>query len=244
MRRVSAVLLSLVFTSALALAQSGHWEGEASIENHAIRMNIDLAQDAQGAWIGTVAFPDLKTSAMKLSKITVTGTSIKFDSPGVRGFDAIFGGGKSMVGSAMFGRYRHIFRLERVSDAKLEPAKSPGGLSKAFQGDWQGAVKYGKTFGEMTPPEGNTPEGTTFGVLVRFSAGPDGLARGELARADEQAWFPLDAVVQDGDRVRFEVFSAAAVYEGTLQGDRIVGEWRQLGAEGALPLILERAANR
>lgn len=84
----------------------------------------------------------------------------------------------------------------------------------------------------MTPPEGNTPEGAIFGIHMRLNSGANGEANGTLSRLDEPgAEFPLDVVVQNGNSIHFELFSAAAVFDGELKANQITGEWRQLGAD-------------
>ena len=143
---------------------------------------------------------------------------------------------------AFFARKSWPVHLSRLSEPVPHPAVGKTRVAKALQGTWEGTVKYGKTYGEMTPPEGITPEGATFGFRFRVSADSEGFAVGEVSRMDEAyAVLPLDQVVQNEDKVRFEFYGAGIVFEGVLRGDEIIGEWRQLGASEVIPITLKRS---
>ncbi|HKV08257.1 MAG TPA: alpha/beta fold hydrolase [Thermoanaerobaculia bacterium] len=49
---------------------------------------------------------------------------------------------------------------------------------------------------------------------------------------------PLDGVMAEGNRLRFELKADGSVFEGRVEGGRVVGEWRQAGL--VIPLALER----
>jgi hypothetical protein len=243
MRKAMFMMLIVMCASAFVFAQSGHWEGSAAVQSHTLAITIDLAQNVTKAWDGDISFPEQKTSAVELSKIVVDGSSVAFESVAVSRFNAaISKDGKSMDGTIQLGRKSWPVHLSRISDQIPRVAVSKTQASKELKGTWEGTVKYGKTYGEMTPPEGITPEGATFDFRFRVTTDAKGYAVGEVSRLDEAyAVLPLDQVTQNGDKVRFEFYGAGIVFEGILHGNEIVGEWRQLGAADVIPLTLKRS---
>ena len=243
MKKILFMMFVGMFAPAVLLAQSGHWEGSALVQGHVVGITIDLARNSAAAWVGQIRFPEQKTSAMELLKIVIDGSSVSFESAAVSKFNAVVSpDGKSMDGKIQLARKSWVVHLSRLSEPVSHSAVGKTRVEKALHGTWVGTVKYGKTYGEMTPPEGITPEGATFGFCFRVSADSEGFAVGEVSRLDEAyAVLPLDQVVQEGDKVRFEFYSAGIVLEGVLRGDEIVGEWRQLGASDVIPIILKRS---
>jgi hypothetical protein len=248
MKPLGYTLLLFLTLSCVSMAQSttlgsGHWEGAATIPGHDIQMTVDLSQDGSGAWTGSMSFPDEKTSAMKLSGLMISDKLVVFRSPVTLEFKAmITADGGTMSGTIKLAAKTRPVQLKRTSASKLKATTTSSPIAKQIEGTWEGTLKYGKTWGEMTPPEGITPEGATFGLRIRFATGPDGFGIGKLSRMDEPiAEFPLDIVLQNGDVIHFEFFSAGAVFDGRWHGDEIVGEWRQVGSE-PIPLTLRRAS--
>jgi hypothetical protein len=209
---------------------SGHWEGSAIIPGHNPSIALDLSQDGTNLWSGSMSFPDEKSSAMKLSGITIKATSVSFQSPATSKFEAtITSDGESMKGSIQLATKLRPVQLTRISSPAPLTNPSSTAISKELEGTWQGVLKYGKTWGEMTPPEGNTSENASFGIRIRFSAGNDGTAVGDISRLDEPgAELPIDLVQQRGEDIRLEIFSAAVVFSAQLPGDVISGEWGSL----------------
>ena len=243
-RTVSIILLLVCGSNAqVGPSASGHWEGLAIIPGHNINIALDLSQDGTDLWSGAMSFPDEKSSAMRLSGITIKAGSVTFQSPATSKFEAtITADGQAMTGTIRLAAKLRPVQLKRISAPAPLTNPSSTAISKQLEGTWQGVLKYGKTWGEMTPPEGNTPEGASFGIRIRFSTGNDGTAFGNISRLDEPgAELPIDLIQQHGEDVRIEIFSAAVVFTGQLRGDVISGEWRQLGAEPR-PFALTRSA--
>ena len=242
--RFVTVILGLVCISYAQSvpSASGHWEGAAIIPGHNISIALDLSQDGTGLWSGSMSFPDEKSSAMRLSGITINAGSVTLQSPATSKFEAMIAAdGQTMKGSIQLGKKLRPVLLKRISAPAPLTNPSNTAISKQLEGTWQGVLKYGKTWGEMTPPEGNTPEGASFGIRIRLSTGNDGTAVGDISRLDEPgAELPIDLVQQRGEDIRLEIFSAAVVFTGQFRGDVISGEWRQLGSE-TRPFALTRS---
>lgn len=89
-------------------------------------------------------------------------------------------------------------------------------------------------YGEMEAGE------RQFRFVVESSPVPDGTVLHQLRSIDEgNRRFPLADVVDDGARLAFELKQTAALYSGTVEGEKATGTWKQRGAE--LPLVFRRA---
>jgi len=222
---------------------SGHWEGTAATPGRSIKLVVDLSQNENGQSFGSMSFPDQKTSGMTLSGITIDGNSVAFKSPVTPEFKGtIAPDGQSMTGTIQLAANTRRVQLQRISKPDLGSVAHSSAITKQLEGTWEGALTYRKTWGDMTPPEGNTPQGATFGLRVQFSTGTEQLGRGQLSRLDEPgAVFPIDVVHQDGNAIRFEFFSVAGVFDGQLNGSEISGEWRQLGSD-PIPVTFKRVS--
>lgn len=238
-KRILSIVAAMVLASVVAHCQSGHWEGSLRIEDHQVALILDLSQK-DGTWMGSTSFPDQQSSPIQLSKIEIVGSSMKLECPALMDFNAtIDADQKHMHGTVQMGRHRRTLQLTRTAAPQLSSISSTM-LGQQVEGSWLGTLKYGKTWGDMTPPEGQTPEGASFDIRLRFTNGADGRAVATLTRLDENAELPLDLVTQNGNQIRFESFSAVGVFIGTLEGDEIRGVWRQIGAE-PMPLVLKKS---
>jgi hypothetical protein len=89
-------------------------------------------------------------------------------------------------------------------------------------------------YGEMEAGE------RQFRFVVESAPAPDGALLHRLRSIDEgDRRFDLADVVDDGARLAFELKQSAALYSGTIEGDKATGIWKQRGAE--LTLVFRRA---
>ncbi|RMF57635.1 MAG: alpha/beta hydrolase [Calditrichaeota bacterium] len=96
----------------------------------------------------------------------------------------------------------------------------------SLAGNWQGTLKV---------------SGMELRVVFHIREGADGAFTGTMDSPDQgAAGIPVSAVLQDGQQVTFEIEAIKGSFQGTLSqdGNRINGEWRQLGSR--LPLELEK----
>src|SRR5205085_10337811 len=94
------LLLTGVFAISLAYSLicragetvAGRWEGSAQIPESEIKFVVDLAQDPNGAWMGSIIVPGLGVSGFPLADIAVKDSNATFAIKNERGFQASFKG--------------------------------------------------------------------------------------------------------------------------------------------------------
>jgi hypothetical protein len=64
----TAFLLTSVTVCRAEESASGRWEGSVQIPGRELTLIVDLAQDDQGSWIGSIIIPDWKLKAHSLKK--------------------------------------------------------------------------------------------------------------------------------------------------------------------------------
>src|SRR6187397_1094599 len=77
--------------------------------------------------------------------------------------------------------------------------------AKDFEGSWQGTLEAG---------------GQKLRLVVTVTKSDAGVYAGKMESLDQGATIPIDAIMVNGDAVRWEIKSAAIVYEGTLNKER------------------------
>lgn len=233
---VLAVLLVACFAPAgLAQAQpspSGHWEGAIQAPDRTVEVQIDLARNDKGEWIGSLSAPSINLSDLPLTSISVKGSAVSFEIAGVPS-KPVFEGklsddGKSISGNVAQGGGTVPFQLKWTGEGKVKVPPSSGPLSKELEGNWEGTLEAG---------------GQSFRLTVKFSKAADGTAVGALDSLDQNARdLPLAGITQDGSAVQFKLPVVGGSYAGKLnkEGTEMVGEWTQSG--NTLPLTWKRPA--
>jgi uncharacterized protein len=99
--------------------------------------------------------------------------------------------------------------------------------AKDFEGSWQGTLDAG---------------GQVLRLVVTVTKSDAGVYSGKLESVDQGATLPIDTITVNGDAVRWEIKSAAVVFEGTLNKERteLTGTFSQGGQQ--FPLTLKRNA--
>lgn len=98
--------------------------------------------------------------------------------------------------------------------------------AKDFEGSWQGTLEAG---------------GQKLRLVVTVTKSDAGAYAGKLDSLDQGATIPIDTITVNGDAVRFEIKSAAVVFEGALNKERteLIGTFTQGGQQ--LPLTFKRS---
>ena len=113
--------------------------------------------------------------------------------------------------------------------AQPEPTAAPTETVEAalptdatpLDGQWEGAIDIG---------------GTELGIIVKFDSSTGALTATIDIPQQGAADLPLDRVSLDGDAVHFEIGPVGAVFDGTLDGETISGDFAQAGATGTFEL--------
>src|SRR6201988_3891357 len=98
--------------------------------------------------------------------------------------------------------------------------------AKDFEGSWQGTLEAG---------------GTKLRLALTITKSDAGVYAGKFDSLDQGATIPIDTITVNVDAVRWEIKSAAIVYEGVLNKERteLTGTFTQ--ADQKSPLSLKRS---
>ncbi len=235
MRNFLTAVLAGLIALPMALPQSkpagsGHWEGTLQAPDRELKIAIDLAQNEKGDWIGAIAVPEQNLRDFPLAKITVKGTSVAFELPGVPGDPAFQGDlspdGKAIRGDLSQGGGTFPLQVKWVSEANVRlPARSTP-IGKEFEGAWDGVLA--------------TPDGQKLRIRVKLANGPDG-ATGTFASLDQSGnELPFTTITQKASQLTLELKIAGITYSGELKGEQLAGTFTQ--GPASLPLTFRRAA--
>jgi hypothetical protein len=242
MIRMSRLLAaaSLLLVSALPLlAQtapdpSGHWTGAIHVPpfngagSREVAVEIDLAQNAAGALIGTFSQPGQPVNGLPLSGVTADGRSISFEVKASEG-GGVFRG--TMTEAAAIsgefttaaGGFTIPFDLKRTGDARIAPVPKSAAIDPSFEGTWNGALDVG---------------GKRERIVLKMTNHPDGTSTGTLRDLDgSNVEIPI-AITQQASRLTIDVAIVSGTYTGMLGGAGIDGTWKQ--GPLSLPLTFTR----
>src|SRR5882724_11851471 len=59
-------------------SHSGRWEGSVKIPEHQLKLVVDLAQDKDGGWIGSIIIPGLNIKGAPLTDIALKDSELSF----------------------------------------------------------------------------------------------------------------------------------------------------------------------
>jgi pimeloyl-ACP methyl ester carboxylesterase len=126
------------------------------------------------------------------------------------------------------GRERSVSSESTPLPSDTEPpadtptsASAANGETKAFEGEWNGAIDIA---------------GTQMGITVKIRTA-DGIPAATIDIPQQGITdLPLDEVSLNGEAVHFAISAAGAAFDGTLDGETIQGEFSQAGARGSFEL--------
>jgi hypothetical protein len=232
-RTVPTVLI-LVLSAQLALADSaaasGHWDGAIQVPGKALGIQVDLAKNAKGEWMGTIDIPAQHLKSFPLSSVAVKGNAVSFllkGPPGDPKFDGtVSADGNSLSGNFTQGGAALTFGLKRTGEARIEtPAKSTA-ISKEVEGAWEGTLDTGGQQLRLTLKMTNQADGTAAGTMISVDQGG--------------AVIPITTITQKGSSLKLELKSINGVYAGEVKDGTLAGQWTQ--GPGTFPLVFKRPA--
>jgi hypothetical protein len=223
-------MCGLLAAAAATSDASGHWEGKIQLPGRELGMTVDLARNAQGAWVGSMSLLGSSAADVPLEKLTVRDTAVNFAAylPDFASFEGRLSedrGGLSGTASNASGGVP--FRLARTGEAHVNVPPPNSVLSKEFDGVWEGAL---------------AEDGKTLRVRLKLTPGADGLATASLTSVDQGSQeIPVTTVTIEGQQLQVEARGVSGIYKGTLGANgEIAGEWSQ--GPNHLPLRFHRAA--
>jgi hypothetical protein len=226
----AALLLAFVTVCRAAEIVAGRWEGLVQIPDRELKLIIDLAQNDEGAWIGSVIIPGLNVKGTPLMDIAVKNSEMSFaiESSG-RGLPAAFRADMNADGT-LTGHFVQAgntapFVLKRTGPPEVELPQRSTAIAKELEGEWKGEYElYGY------------PRKVTIKLV---NHGTDGARAEFMVVGKKTSNLPVDLVTQEGDFLTIDSHETAISYEGRFRKDEINGTFTQAGIE--LPLVLRRA---
>lgn len=190
---------------ASATAPSGHWEGVIQLPQAELQIVVDLAQDANGAWTGTIDIPAQKAENLPLEPITVNGETVNFAIKGLPG-------NPTFEGKLEGGEIKGTFTQAPPIPFSLNRGAGTTGTDAA--GTWQGAIEL--------------PQGP---LQVTIDLAQNGGAwTGVIDIPAQQAQdLLLEPVSFDGQTVKATIKGVPGnpTFTGTLAGNEIKGDFTQ-----------------
>jgi hypothetical protein len=237
-QRMDIRLVSLILLVASVLAcraeepASGRWEGLVQIPDRELNLIIDLAQNDERAWIGSVIIPGLNVKGRPLTDIAVKDSevSLAIKSSG-RGLQAVFSADMNADGT-LIGHFVQAdntapFVLKRTGPPQVELPQRSTAVAKELEGEWKGEFElYGY------------PRHVTIKLVNR---GAEGAVADFVIVGKKTTNVVVDLVTQEGDSLTIDSHEIGISYEGRFNKEtsEIKGTFIQGAIE--LPLVLRRA---
>ncbi len=227
MKNTLLMLLFLLGLSCQVLGQTpakgfeGSWQGTLEAGGQKLRLALTATKSEAGAYAGKLDSLD-QGATIPIDSITVTGDAVRLE---LKSIDAVFEGVLNKDRTELTGKYTQGGQEFPLSFKRSEQANVKPPPAKDFEGSWQGTLEAG---------------GQKLRLVVTVTKSAAGPYTGKFDSLDQGATIPIDTITVNGDTVRFEIKSAAIVYEGTLNKERseLTGTFSQ--GDQKFPLTLKR----
>ena len=118
---LTLAIFLIIPATALAAGQTssiaGHWEGTIQAPGNAIAISVDFSPKPDGTFSASISIPAQGANDVPLANVSVAGSDVAFDLPGVPGDPKFRGkvetGGAKISGDFMQGGAKLAFALER-----------------------------------------------------------------------------------------------------------------------------------
>ena len=225
--------LAMVRRDESAPLREGRWTGRAHLPGRDVKLVVDLAQDASGAWIGSIVIPGFDVAGAPLQHVSVAADAVSFDvgdalsrppdSPA--SFTAKVDAKGLLSGEMKQGGNAAPFQLARTGAAQVQMPRRSTAIAKALEGRWIGEYELGGYTRHVTVD------------IANANAAPPSI---DFVVVGKQATkLPIDFVAEEEGLLRIECNAYRLSFEGRLRGDRIEGTFEQTGFL-EVPLILRR----
>jgi hypothetical protein len=213
----------------------GYWKGTLKVENTTLRVDLKIAERADGTFRVTGDSPDQGGSDIEATAATYHRPTLKVEFGGIMGSyeGTVDESDRVIAGNFVSNGHTLPLTLERGKPeaAALDPAieaqkdyshTSPNDLP----GHWQGTLDVKQS-------------GVKLRLAVNIAKLPDGKFSASMISLDQGgSEVPANNVQFVPPNARLEWSAIGGSFNGKLEKGRLTGVWRQGG--GALPLVLER----
>jgi hypothetical protein len=232
------LLLVLIFASALMVRAeqpvAGRWDGVIKIPEREQEVVVDLGQNENGAWHGSIIMPGLDVKGATLSDVAFKDSELSFAIKSALGAQSngaatvklhLLADGK-FSGDFIQGGNTAPIVLARVGPAQVEVPPHSTPVAKEMEGEWRGDYEMFGYPRHVTLKLMNRPSGATAQLVVVGKKTSD---------------LPVDLVMQEGDLLTINSHETGISFEGRWQkqSSEIKGTF-SLGAVEQ-PLVLRRA---
>jgi hypothetical protein len=223
---LAAIVIGVPTAAQTTAVPAGHWRGSINVPDNAVPIELDIARDAKGGWLGTFTSSDVK--GLPLGNVTVDGRAVKLVAK-LGQYSGTFNGVLSENGLALTGTYDTAdgsysipFAVDRTGEAIIEPAPKNPKVTARLEGSWQGSLDV---------------SGAPRRLLLKIQNQPDGTSSATINSLDAAGIDVPVRLSQQDSTVTIEIGVSSSRFVGTL-GTDIVGAFSQGGA--TLPLTFKR----
>lgn len=199
----------------------GSWQGTLEAGGSKLRLALTVTKSDAGAYAGKVDSLD-QGATIPIDTITVNSDAVRLE---LKSIDAVFEGVLNKDRTELTGKYTQGGQEFPLSFKRSDQAAVVPPPAKDFEGSWPATLEAG---------------GQKLRLVVTVTKSDAGAYAGKFDSLDQGASIPIDTITLTGDAVRFEIKSAAIVYEGTLNKERteLTGTFSQ--ADQKFPLTFKR----
>lgn len=229
---VFALLLFLLVGCKPSKDISGAWFGTLDAGHIKLRLVLHIRPDGR-SYKATIDTIDQGRKDLPVSSVRVKGADVHVE---LGAFGAVYDAKVNAAGNEMTGFFRQAganipFTMKKTAQPPtiappLLPASYAPRAGSDLQGYWQGLVTIGNVQ-------------TRIGFKIAEPS--KGKLRAELDSIDQGATgIPVTTITYQAPQLHMEAAGVAGVFDGTLQGNEIVGKWKQ--GPNNLPVTLRKVS--
>jgi hypothetical protein len=201
----------------------GEWSGPLKAMGLEVTIVLRFTAGAGGTLRGVLDVPEQGVKDWVASDIKLDDGHFRFEQPTAQ---AVIEG--ALKGDQIVGQWKQLGNSTPLTLKKGRYAAAANYLDLTAAAREQLAGKWGGTLGPLK-------------VIVRFETDAQGRTRGFFDSPNQNLPnIPITEAKLAGTKLTFGIAGFGAKYTGDLAGDKLTGEWLQLGMPQAAPLVLTR----
>ena len=199
----------------------GVWQGTLDAGGTKLRIVLTVTKSDAGAYAGKLDSLD-QGATIPIDTITVNGDAVRIE---IKSPPIVYEGTLNKERTELTGTFTQGGQGFPLSFKRSDQAAAVPPSAKDFEGSWQGTLEAGAQ---------------KLRLVVTVTKSGAGAYAGKFDSLDQGSNIAIDTITVNGDAVRFEIKSAAIVYEGTLNKERteLTGTFSQ--SDQKFPLTLKR----